>query len=354
MDIGQVIRKYRKIKNLTQEEMANRLGVSAPAVNKWENGNSLPDITLLAPIARLLAITPDTLLSFREELTQEEIHDIVGQVDRMVKEESYEEAFRWAKRKAEEYPGCERLMVQMAMILNAHGILKGIHEQPYEEVIFQWNQRALKSRDEGIRTWAAEGLYGFYQRKGQYEKAEECLGFFSEQNPEKKRKQAEIYEATGRRDQAYKAYEELLFSSYQSASAYFYSICMLALKDGNMEKAHMIAAKQGDLAELFDMGEYYQVLGSLDLAVMEKDVENTIRIMEKMIFNVDHICGWTESDLYEHMMFRKAKPEFFEGLKRNLWNCFRDEERFGFMKGDVRWERLKDAMAEKFSMVTKA
>ena len=45
MQLGQVIRKYRKIKNMTQEEMSVRLGVTAPAVNKWENGNSLPDIS---------------------------------------------------------------------------------------------------------------------------------------------------------------------------------------------------------------------------------------------------------------------------------------------------------------------
>jgi transcriptional regulator with XRE-family HTH domain len=68
MQIGEVIRKYRKERNLTQEEMANCLGVTAPAVNKWENANSLPDILLLAPIARLLGISLNTLLSFREEL----------------------------------------------------------------------------------------------------------------------------------------------------------------------------------------------------------------------------------------------------------------------------------------------
>ena len=73
MNIGTVIRTYRKEKNMTQEEMANRLGVTAPAVNKWEKGNSYPDITLLAPIARLLNISLDTLLSFQEELTEEEI-----------------------------------------------------------------------------------------------------------------------------------------------------------------------------------------------------------------------------------------------------------------------------------------
>lgn len=40
MQIGQIIKKYRKSKNMTLEEMADRLGVSAPAVNKWENGVS--------------------------------------------------------------------------------------------------------------------------------------------------------------------------------------------------------------------------------------------------------------------------------------------------------------------------
>lgn len=40
MQTGAIIRKYREEKNMTQKEMANRLGVSAPAVNKWENGLS--------------------------------------------------------------------------------------------------------------------------------------------------------------------------------------------------------------------------------------------------------------------------------------------------------------------------
>ena len=45
MQINEIIRKYRKEKNMTQEDMANRLGVTAPAVNKWESGASTPDIS---------------------------------------------------------------------------------------------------------------------------------------------------------------------------------------------------------------------------------------------------------------------------------------------------------------------
>ena len=82
MQINEVIRKYRKENNLTQEEVANRLGVSTPAVNKWESGSSTPDISLLAPLARLLHITLDELLSFKEELTDREIVNIIRDIDR--------------------------------------------------------------------------------------------------------------------------------------------------------------------------------------------------------------------------------------------------------------------------------
>lgn len=109
MSIGEVIRYYRKSKNMTQEEMAQRLGVTAPAVNKWENGNSYPDIMLLAPIARLLEVSLDTLLSFRETLTKEEIDEIIREADAKLKETSYEEAFQWAKSKLEQYPNWRAL-----------------------------------------------------------------------------------------------------------------------------------------------------------------------------------------------------------------------------------------------------
>ena len=80
MAIGDIIRKYRKNKGMTQEEMAACLGVTTPAVNKWEKGNTLPDITLLVPIARLLGITTDELLSFKIELADEEINQYLSNV----------------------------------------------------------------------------------------------------------------------------------------------------------------------------------------------------------------------------------------------------------------------------------
>ena len=120
MQIGTVIRKYRKEKNMTQEEMASYLGVTAPAVNKWENGNACPDIMLLAPIARLLGISTDTLLSYREELTKQEIANISNEIGKRLMKEPYEDVFRSAMQKIQEYPNCGKLAFVLAQILDSY------------------------------------------------------------------------------------------------------------------------------------------------------------------------------------------------------------------------------------------
>lgn len=56
MKISEVIKESRLKQGLTQEQLANYLMVSTPTVNKWEKAVSYPDITLLAPSARILKI----------------------------------------------------------------------------------------------------------------------------------------------------------------------------------------------------------------------------------------------------------------------------------------------------------
>ena len=341
MQIGEVIRKYRKRKNMTQEEIANRLGVTAPAVNKWENGISQPDIMLLAPIARLLNITLDTLLSFQEELTVEEINSIVHEVDAKLKNETYEKAFQWAKGKIEQYPNCEQLVWQMALIFDAWRLAKNIPDsEKYEAYINDWYVRALDSEDENIRNRAADSLFGFYSRKKQYEKAEEYLKYFSSQDPERKRKQAFIYSNTNRVNDAYKAYEELLFSGYQMMSMVFQSMYVLAMQDKDRDKALILVEKQSELANIFEMGEYHEVSCRLDLATADKDVEATIETMERMLASVDKISAFTKAPLYEHMEFKELDEKFITELRKNLLTNFCDKETYGYMKKNKRWQEL--------------
>ena len=343
MSIGTVIKKYRKIKNLTQEEMAGRLGVTAPAVNKWENENSYPDIMLLAPIARLLDISLDTLLSFRENLTEEEIHEIVREADTRLKKESYDEAFQWAKKKLEQYPNCEELILNLAVIFEAQCLIQELpEEEKYEEYLCSLYARVLNSEKEELRVRAADSLIGFYMRKKQYEEAEKYVRYLSLQNPEKKRKQAQICAGTGRTDDAYKAYEELLFSDYQRVSMELQGMYTLAVEDGDMKKAHMLANKQKEFAKCFEMGRYHEALSGFELAVMEKDADAVVAAMEELLSGVEHIQDFRKSFLYEHMNFKEAKEEFVKELKETLLKSFRDDEEYDFLRDNKRWKELTE------------
>ena len=72
--IGQKIKTLRKTADLTQEGLAELLGVSAQAVSKWEVGSASPDLALIAPLCRVFGVTADELLGIeggRREERQE-------------------------------------------------------------------------------------------------------------------------------------------------------------------------------------------------------------------------------------------------------------------------------------------
>ena len=139
MTVGDVIKKYRKAAGITQEEMARRLGVTTPAVNKWENNNTQPDISLLAPIARLLGINTDTLLSFEQSLSDDEIAMFIKELNRDLGAKDYDDVFSAVKKKVDEYPNCDRLIWQAAVILNARRLTDDVPDkESYEEILFGW------------------------------------------------------------------------------------------------------------------------------------------------------------------------------------------------------------------------
>lgn len=67
MTIGKRIGQLRRARGMTQDAMAEQLGVSPQAVSKWENDQTCPDISLLPRLARFLGVTVDHLLTGEQE-----------------------------------------------------------------------------------------------------------------------------------------------------------------------------------------------------------------------------------------------------------------------------------------------
>ena len=221
----------------------------------------------------------------------------------------------------------------MAVLLDAERTIQEIPDpETYDAYINSCYVRALQSKDEKIRKGAADSLFHFYMKKREYEKAGEYLNYFSEQDPARKEKEAQLYSETGQIEEAYKTYEHLLFSEYQRVNGIFHGMYLLALKQEDFKMAHLLVDKQVELVKCFEMGKYYEAASQLELATIEKEEDRVIALMKEMLAGVSLINSFYESPLYRHMEFKKPGEKFFEELRKNLLKCFRDEETYGFLK----------------------
>ena len=75
--MGKIIKKLRKDNGFTQEDLAERLGVTYQAVSKWENDTGMPDISQIVPLASVLEVSTDVLFGIAETSESEEAWNIV-------------------------------------------------------------------------------------------------------------------------------------------------------------------------------------------------------------------------------------------------------------------------------------
>ena len=176
MQIHEIIRTRRTALGLTQEQLAGKLGVSAPAVNKWERGNSYPDITLLPVLARTLRVDLNTLLSFREDLTETEIAEFLNRLYEVSRTEGCGAAFSLAEEKLRQFPNSD------ALAYSAAGLLEGLltlfpgtdetARPGREDFVAGLYEQAAQSADPKIREWATYTVASRCIARGDLDRAE--------------------------------------------------------------------------------------------------------------------------------------------------------------------------------------
>ena len=176
MIMKEIIRKKRKELNFAQEQIANFLGITTPAVNKWEKGTTYPDITLLPALARLLKIDLNTLMSFNDSLTDIEIKQIIMEVENKIERQDYETGFKFAINTIHNFPICEDLIFPLALSLSSYLSTLAVSEQgKYKNKIEQLYSRLIKSETIEIRKEAVYYLFAQCCERKEFEQAEKLL-----------------------------------------------------------------------------------------------------------------------------------------------------------------------------------
>ncbi len=115
------LKKYRVLKNFTQEDIANYLNITPQSVSKWERGESYPDITFLPALSNLLDTSIDLLIgmdTMRAEQTYQDIHRSATDFEREGAYSSAEAVYRNALRV---YPNKPDMLLGLAGVLALQG-----------------------------------------------------------------------------------------------------------------------------------------------------------------------------------------------------------------------------------------
>jgi transcriptional regulator with XRE-family HTH domain len=117
--IGEKIKALRKRDNITQEYLAEVLGVTSQAVSKWESGNSYPDIEYIAPIANLFNVTTDYLFDHDMEEKRRKVQEYLAQYSKRQfdKPRPDDEQIALMRRALAEFPAEETLLIKLAEAL---------------------------------------------------------------------------------------------------------------------------------------------------------------------------------------------------------------------------------------------
>ena len=242
MIINQIIREKRKELSLTQEQIADFLGVSTPAVNKWEKGSTYPDITLLPALARLFKIDLNTLMSFNDNLTDIEIENFIDEVDQSVREQGYDAAFQKAISKIHEYPTCENLIYSVILYLEGVLALYNVSENPkYRETYETFYKRLATSENPEIRDTATSMLISYARNRGDFSRAEELINALPFSTIDKEEQTAILYQQQERYQDAEKIWEHRILKCVTQIQTALVNMLETALLEKRQNDADFFA-----------------------------------------------------------------------------------------------------------------
>ncbi len=162
------IRKLRKEHSVTQEQLAEALGVTVGAVYKWESRQSMPEIKLLVEIAEFFETSVDVLLGYGWE--RGSMGDAISRISQLCAEKNFDEAVKYAEKALKKYPNSFGVVFESGMM---YALMMEKSTAPRAIELFE---RSLKLIDqnpkEEISEWSIKNLIAIcYADMERYDKA---------------------------------------------------------------------------------------------------------------------------------------------------------------------------------------
>lgn len=267
MSIGTKIRDLRKTRGLTQEQVAAAIGVSKPAVSKWESNNGYPDITLLAPLARFFETTVDCLLEYNISITEKQISEIIEKLQALLFTSDFEQAKKYSDSQLHQYPNIGELKLLIAQEYFQFAILDT--RKYIQKSALDYSQNLLqlvsKSTDKELRENALTCIANNSLLVGEYDQALNAALQLPQDSLNTKILLATIYFQTGDLPACKKMSQEVLFLSYKNCDLCFGLLAKSSAEEGQLQNTLRLQKKHLALEQLIEI----DCSGSIYLEIAE-------------------------------------------------------------------------------------
>lgn len=315
--IGKVIQEKRKAAGLSQAKLAELLGVTAPAVNRWEKDMSYPDATLLAPLARALNTDLNELFSFYDSLSDAERELVVSRCQKSIINKPHDEALAEIEEALCQNASDGLLFKDMAtMMYAAHVLHKADDPMIYLNEIARYLERAreliVDENDE-----IARFLVEIYAALGNRGKAEASFMSIKQMKQDKQLIHADMLNMLKDYDAAEAEYKAYIL---RTATALMINVSTLGdvlAKKEDQEMADLAYRKAGDLCRLFGLWSGFAPVNSFTRAIeagenadpdqliatlSQQDLSNDSLSFDPLFKGVRLQDGDTTAELMQHIM----------------------------------------------------
>ncbi len=203
MNIGSKIKELRKQRGITQEQLADSIGVSFQAVSKWENNIALPDITLAPVLANYFGVSMDELFDFNLKEIESKTMAIAKESWKY-RDGDWEKARNILDEGLKNYPDNDILLINRLYVMN--------YEETPDEVISVALKIIDVSKDEATKYDACQFLAYAYKAKNDLESARKAIDLIPDIRFSNQRLKACILDGNEKWDAACQEYSESLYA----------------------------------------------------------------------------------------------------------------------------------------------
>lgn len=151
---GENLKNLRKKKEMTQETLAEFLGVSFQTISKWERGETYPDVTMLPILSSFFNVSIDDLIGVDKTQKEQKINEYLELYDTM-KLKDLTLTFNRFQKAIKEFPGDFRILIRyMDLLPEVKGFVQGEYKDISKEITSIYENIQNHCTDDSIRIWS--------------------------------------------------------------------------------------------------------------------------------------------------------------------------------------------------------